>query len=129
MDSEARNVGIAQIISGLINLIIMSLGWALLGTTIGGTVSAAFCAVITLGMCPLPVGALCGFVGVLPLILGILEIISGALIVSDADRYRSFSRAIAILEVLSVLYGGICSVLVGAFVLMTLKEGPELDDI
>ncbi|MFT6162962.1 MAG: hypothetical protein ACI855_004906 [Myxococcota bacterium] len=68
MDNKARNFVIVQIISGLINLVIMSLGWALVGTTFGGTVSAVFCAVITPGMWLFPVGALCGFVGVLPMI-------------------------------------------------------------
>lgn len=127
-EQQVRNVGIAQIISGLINLIIMSIAWFIFGTTVGGTVSAVFCAVISLGACPVPIGALCGFVGILPLVLGILEIISGALIVSDSERYRSFGRAIAIIEVLSILYGGVCSVLVGAFVLMTLKADPDAED-
>jgi hypothetical protein len=128
MDQQATNVGIAQIVSGVINLIIMSLGWALLGTGVGGTVSAALCAIVSLGTCPAPIGVVCGFVGILPLVLGLLEIISGALIISDTERFRSFGRAIAILEVLSVLYGGVASVLVGAFALTSLKAPSAGED-
>lgn len=128
MDSQTTYIGIGQILSGVINLIIMSLGWFFLGSTVGGTVTAVFCGVVTLGICPLPFGALCGFVGILPIFLGLLEIISGILILMDADRYRTFARAIGIVEVMSILYGGICSVLVGVFTLFTLKSGAATDE-
>ncbi|MFT6143051.1 MAG: hypothetical protein ACJAZO_000913 [Myxococcota bacterium] len=128
VEEKATSVGVAQIISGIINLIVMSMGWLLLGTTIGGAVSTIIIGLLTLGMCPLPIGGLWGLVGVLPLIIGVLGIVSGAAILTDPKRYREFGRFIAILEVLSVLYGGVCSVLIGAFVLSTLEEGPTAAD-
>lgn len=120
-------IGVLQIVSGLVNLAVMAVGWFTLGTTVGGLVSGLACTVLTLGLCPLPIGMLCGLVGILPVLVGVIEIIGGSLVIGLGDQARTMGQVTAVLEILSVFYGGIVSAVVGvvALVLLARKEEPD----
>ena len=122
MDEKILAVGLTQIVSGMLSLSVMALGWFFMGSTVGGFCSMFACAIVSLGMCPLPVGIVCGLVGVLPLILGLMEIISGAVLLGLQEQAKKFALVVGVLEILSIIYGGVLSLIAGIVVVTVLPK-------
>lgn len=97
-----RAAAIVQLISGCVNLLIVSWLASVIWFTVGGTVSAVVMAVCTLGMCPLPVGSLCGGVGLFIAPIAVLEIVSGVIGISSPRGGRVLMITTGIIELLSV---------------------------
>ncbi|MBT3219499.1 MAG: hypothetical protein HN348_10440 [Proteobacteria bacterium] len=120
MNEKILAVGLTQIVSGMLSLSVMALGWFFMGGTAGGFCSMFICTICSGGICPLPVGALCGFIGVLPLILGLIEIISGAVLLGLQEKAKTFALIVGVAEILSILYGGVISLIAGIVVVTVL---------
>jgi hypothetical protein len=114
-DSGAlRAAAIMQLVSGVVNLLIVSWLASVLWVTVGGAFSMIVLTVCTLGLCPLPLGSLCGFVGLVIGPLAILEIVSGIVGLSNPRGARTLMMVTAVLELLSLLVGSPVAVLAGA---------------
>jgi hypothetical protein len=75
--------------------------------------------------CSAPVGSACAIFGVVGRLLwpiGLFEIIGGVLFFSDPRKYAELSRTVAMVEVASLLLGGVFSAGVGVAVLLTHGE-------
>ena len=98
-----KNAAIAQIVAGLINVFILSwVTWLGMGT---------LCGLLTFG-----IGWICGFGGCLLVPLGIAEIASGALVLSNPREYGTLCRTVGFLQMPALLVGGVPSTIVGVLV-------------
>lgn len=109
VDEDTRLAGILQLTSGLVNLLVMTAVWVLGAGGIGGIASMI---VGSLCACPVPFGIVCGAVGIFPLLLGFVELISGLLVLTGQPS-RRLIHVTAVLEVLSLAWGGVISAAVG----------------
>ena len=93
-------IAVMTLISGIINIL-----WAagLTGTVVIGT---------------LGIGLLCAPLTLLPLVLGIFEIVYGVRLLGSPTRPIQPAQAIAILEICSVLFGNVISLAVGILTLV-----------
>jgi hypothetical protein len=94
---------VVQLVSGIVNLLVVSWLASFLWVSVGGTASMIVMAICTLGLCPLPIGSLCGFVGFIIAPLAILEIASGIAGLVSPRAAKPLMIATAIIEVLCVL--------------------------
>lgn len=121
--SQYQSIAIIQLVSGILNVVaIPYLIFVGLGA-FGGAVTA-FC---TMGLCPIGVG--CGIPPLLLVPLGILEVVSGIVLLALEEPKPSFARSIAIVEIFSVLVGGLLSAVAGVVVLLLLAgidKKPEI---
>jgi hypothetical protein len=95
-----RASAVVQLVSGIVNLFLVSWLASVLWVSIGGTVSMFVMAICTLGLCPLPVGSLCGFVGFIIAPLALLEIGSGIVGLVSPRAAKPLMIATAIVELL-----------------------------
>lgn len=128
-ESRFRAAAIVQLVSGLVNLFVVSWVSSFLWVTIGGSVSVFVMAVCTLGVCPLPVGALCGFAGIGIALVAILEIVGGAVGLANPEKAKAPMMGIAGVGIFSVLLGSPVAVVTGAVVLMLLATDPGPADV
>lgn len=91
---------VVQLVSGVVNLLVVSWLASFLWVSVGGTVSMFFMAMCTLGLCPLPIGSLCGFVGFLIAPLALLEIGSGIFGLVSPRAAKPMLIVVGVLEVL-----------------------------
>jgi hypothetical protein len=112
--SALRTAAIVQLVSGIVNLIFVSWAASLFWLGAGSTVSAVVMAVCTLGLCPAPVGALCGGVGLVIAPIAIVEIISGIAGLTGARPPRWLVLLTAVLELVSVCVANPVAVIAGA---------------
>jgi hypothetical protein len=107
-EDSLRGAGVAQIIAGLLNLFVFSwvlwFGAAVFSTMLVQITGLGIFSLLSLGPCVL-----------LP--LGVLEVLSGAVVFSTGSRAKGLAVAVAALEILSVCVGGLFSGFAG---LMTL---------
>ena len=92
---KIQSLSILMIISGVLNIL-------------GGGVLALLIIIGTVG-----IGLLCAPVLILPMILGVAEIIHGINMLADPPRVKEPSQVIAILEICSILFGNVFAVIVG----------------
>lgn len=92
---KVQTLSILIIISGVLNIF-------------GGGVLALLIIIGTLG-----IGLFCAPILILPMILGVAELIHGMNLLADPPRVNEPSQAIAILEICSILFGNLFAVVVG----------------
>jgi len=92
---KVESLAILLIISGLLNIL-------------GGGILALLIIIGTVG-----IGLLCAPVLVLPMLLGVAEIVHGVNMMAEPPRVKEPSQAIAILEICSILFGNVFAVIVG----------------
>ncbi len=102
-------IGILTLLNGILNIL-----WAA-----GATLSVVFG---TMGA-----GLLCVPVTILPLVLGIFEIIYGTRLLSTPPQPMKPSQAIAILEICCILVGNVISLVVGILALVFYGQ-PQVRD-
>lgn len=126
---KLKNAAIVQIISGLVNIFITS--WVastvLVGVfTMGGTLIGLIVGICTMGFCPIGIITPClgfiGFAGFLAVPLGILELITGIVGLSNPKTGGSFMKITAVLEILGILIGALPGAIAGGVVLMFLSD-------
>ncbi len=100
-------IAVMTLISGIINIL-----WAagLTGTVVIGT---------------LGIGLLCAPLTLLPLVLGIFEIVYGVRLLGRPPRPMQPSQAIAILEICCIIFGNVISLAVGILALVFYSQ-PEV---
>ena len=81
-------------------------------------------AIMTCGL--LPVGILCGFAGFLLVPVGVLEVVSGALMFIDNENALRVQRITSVIQKLSFLFGGVGSLIV-SFVVDGMMRDPEVE--
>jgi len=69
------------------------------------------------------VGLLCTPVLLLPMALGVVEIIHGINLISDPPKVAKPSRALAIFEMCGILFGNLISLVVGVIYLVFSNDG------
>ncbi|HDD62717.1 MAG TPA: hypothetical protein ENF22_09355 [Chloroflexi bacterium] len=101
---KVQNLSILIIISGVLNIL-------------GGGLLALLIIIGTIG-----IGLLCAPILVLPMVLGVAEIIYGINMMADPPRIEEPSLAIAILEICSILFGNIFGLVVGVINLVFIND-------
>ena len=86
---------------------------------LGGGIITAVC---TLGMCP--AGVMCGFAGFLLVPIGIFEILSGVMIMTNNPNALKIQRYVSIVQKVAILFGGLGS-LIASFVVDGMVNDPE----
>lgn len=119
LPDKLQTAAILQIVSGVLNVFFMAgVSYMVLG--VGGGLITAIC---TLGMCP--IGVFCGFVAFLLVPVGIFEILSGVLILTHNPSALQIQRYVSIAQKVSVLFGGIGSIIM-SFVVDGMINDPEV---
>ena len=95
---------IATLISGILNVL---LGLGLTAAIVLGTIG---------------LGIVCAPVTILPTVLGIFEILYAVKLMANPPQPVQPSQAIAILEICSILFGGVVSTGVGIFALVAYSD-------
>src|SRR5687767_11050760 len=116
---RVSGTAILQIVSGAINLTVM---WWLVGMVVG-TSCGGVTALLSLGACP--IGVFCGLVSWFLIPLGLLELVAGILGLANPRGGGSLMRVVAILEMVSLLCGGLGSFVAGAIGIGLLAD-PEV---
>jgi hypothetical protein len=109
-------VGIVQLISGGLNLAMM---WWLAGTA-AGTLGGMCTGLLTLGV--FPFGVLCGFVCMVLIPIGILEIVSGIIILAAPGKCRTLAMVTGIIELVSLVFGGLLSAIAGLVTIILMRD-------
>ena len=109
-------IGVVQLVSGALNVVLM---WWFMGT-VAGTVGGMCTALATLGV--FPIGVLCGFVALVLLPIGIAEIASGIVVLAAPASSRTFATVMAVIEIVSLLFGGLISAVAGIVALILLRD-------
>ncbi|MEZ4320690.1 MAG: hypothetical protein R3F61_24630 [Myxococcota bacterium] len=124
MDDRIRIAAIIQLVAGIVNLTIVSWVSFLFWIYVGGLFSMVVMAICTLGLCPLPVGMVCGIAGALIGLMGIAEMVSGVAALARPDPPKTPLQVVAGLGLANVFLANPVSVVAGAVVL-ALTMGPE----
>lgn len=101
---KIQTISILVLISGILNVF-------------GGGLLALLIIIGTLG-----IGILCAPVLILPMILGVVEILYGINLLSDPPKVKELSQPIAILEICSILFANVFAVVVGIISLVFLND-------
>ena len=101
---KVQTISILVLISGILNVF-------------GGGLLALLIIIGTLG-----IGILCTPVLILPMILGVVEIVYGINLLSDPPKVKELSQPIAILEICSILFANVFAVVVGIISLVFLND-------
>ena len=109
-------VGIVQLISGGLNVAMM---WWLAGTA-AGTLGGMCTGLLTLGV--FPIGVLCGVISMVLIPVGILEIVSGIIILAAPARCRTLAMVTGIIELVSLIFGGLLSAIAGLVTIILLRD-------
>ena len=92
---KVQTLSILLIISGILNIF-------------GGGILALLIIIGTIGL-----GLFCAPILILPMILGVAELIHGINMLADPPKVKEPSQAIAIMEICSILFGNAFAVVVG----------------
>ena len=110
-----KNAAIVQLVSGLINFMIMpAVMW------FGWSMFAGICSVFTFGLGSL--FGLCGFVSCLLVPIGMVEIVSGGLTLANPKQGAPIMKIVAMVEMGSLLAGGFLSCAAGFVVSRMLAD-------
>ncbi len=101
---KVQTISILVLISGILNVF-------------GGGLLALLIIIGTLG-----IGILCAPVLILPMILGVVEIVYGINLLSDPPKVKELSQPIAIFEICSILFANVFAVVVGIISLVFLND-------
>lgn len=101
---QITSIAVMTLVSGVLNLL---LGFGLTAAVVLGT---------------LFIGIICAPITVLPAVLGVFEIIYGIKLLSDNGEPVKPSQAIAILEIITVLYANVISAAIGVIVLVLYSD-------
>lgn len=101
---KVQTISILVLISGILNVF-------------GGGLLALLIIIGTLG-----IGILCAPVLILPMILGVVEIVYGINLLSDPPKVKELSQPIAVLEICSILFANVFAVVVGIISLVFLND-------
>lgn len=104
---KVQTLSILIIISGILNIF-------------GGGVLALLIIIGTIGL-----GLFCAPILILPMILGVAELIHGINMLADSPRVKEPSQVIAIMEICSILFGNLFAVVVGVINLV-FSNDPEV---
>ena len=120
---QLKAIGIIHIVSGIIQF-----PMAMMLTFCGSYFFACVCGIITapIGGCGACMG-LAGFVCLLLVPIGVLEIVTGVLVLVAEPPSRLLIRVTAAVEILGVLFGGLIGAIVGIVVLSMLAR-PEISE-
>jgi len=102
--SKVQILSILIIISGVFNIL-------------GGGLLALLIIIGTIG-----IGLLCAPILILPMVLGLAEIIHGINMMADPPRIQEPSLTIAILEICSILFGNVFGLVVGVINLVFIND-------
>lgn len=110
-----KTLGLLQLVAGAVNVF---MGWGLAMTmwSLFGTTFSLLC---TMGLCPT---YLCGFVAVLILPVGIVEVIVGLMTMNQPESVRGVYKFLPYLQLPMILLGDIVSPIVGIVSLMNLRD-------
>lgn len=114
-----RTIGILYAVAGLVNIMI---GW-FLGYMIWGVGCGVCVMVATLGLCPF--GFFCGFIAMLMIPLGVLELTIGILAIGNPEAVKRVVGYLPLIEIPSLLLGGIVSPVIAIVALVLLRD-PEV---
>lgn len=120
MRDPVKAAAMIQLVAGLLNVLLMSWVSAAFWVGVGGVASVFVMAICTLGICPLPVGSACGAAGAFIALVGLVEILAGAVGLSRPEASRPMLQATAVIEILSVFLVNPVSVVAGVVVLAML---------
>jgi hypothetical protein len=119
LPDRLQTAGILQIASGALNIFFMAgVSYFLLAVGFG-----FITAIMTCGF--LPVGVFCGFGGFLLIPVGILEIVTGVLLLTDNESATNLSGITSKVQKASILCGGLGSIIISFIVDGILRE-PEV---
>ena len=119
LPEKLKTAAIVQLVSGLVNVFMMA-GFAFFAlSTLGGIVTT----ICTLGL--FPVGWCCGFLGLLLMPVGLVEIVAGVLGLTNNPSAGKVIGMTVYLEMASLLCGGIGSAIAG-FVVRGMLSDPEV---
>lgn len=102
--SKVQTMAILVLINGIINIV-----W--------GGILALLIIVGTIG-----IGLLCAPILILPMVLGVVEIVYALNLMADPPKVKEPSLAIAILEICSLLFANLFGVITGVLSLVFLNE-------
>lgn len=119
--SQVTISAVAQLVSGLLNVFLMSWMLATVLGTVFTTVGGAVTGILTCGMCPFgAVGGICGFASCMLIPVGVMEIVAGISGLANPHGSVQIMRYTAWLELVSLLFGGAISFFVGALAVVSL---------
>lgn len=124
-NEASKNAGIVQIASGVVNLFVVSWVSSMFWLTAGGAISTCVMGVITLGLCPLPVGMLCGVAGIGIAIIAVFEIVAGLFGLTQPENARTVQLLAAIAAVFGILLGNPVSLVTGIVALVMLSTARQ----
>lgn len=119
--SQITVSAVAQLLSGILNVFLMSWLLATVLGTVFTTVGGAVTGVLTCGMCPFgAVGGICGFASCMLIPVGVMEIVAGIGGLANPRGSVQIMRYTAWLELVSLPFGGAISFFVGALAVVSL---------
>lgn len=111
-----KTVGILYIVSGAINVLFAAGAGSFLLGFVGGICTG----IVTLGMCP--IGSLCGFFPLLLIPLGIVEAVSGILVLTNPQSVKGFIRYLPYAQIPSFALGGLVAAVIGGISLSMMGD-------
>ena len=112
---KLNQAAIPQLVSGLVNVFMVSaISWFSIGTVCG------VCTIWAGGL-----GGVCGLAGCMLIPIGIFEIVAGAMGLSDPKSGGPIMKYASYAEMVSIVFGGVPSAVVGFLVNRWLSE-PEI---
>jgi len=112
---QIKQVAILQLVSGLVTLFFMTcVSWFTIATV------GAVCTFFLGGL-----GGVCGLVSMLLIPIGIFEIVSGVIGLTNPEGAGPIMKICSYVEVVGILFGGLSTALAGG-VSMTMLNQPEV---
>ena len=123
---QLQTIAIIQLVSGLVNILLMAALVTITLTAVGGTAGTCVSVIFAMLGCPLGcVGVLgwaCGLWGLALLPIGLFEVVAGGVALVNPEPSPTLIRAAAIAEMASLLFGGLNSAVAGVAVWSLLKD-------
>lgn len=123
---QYKTAAIAQIVSGVVNMLLMAAVISVTLSGVFGTIGLTCGTILLSAACPAGcIGWLmpaCGLWGLVLLPIGFAEVMAGVYALTEPRKGAPFVRGVAVLELVSVLFGGLPSAVVGGCVLMLLGD-------
>ncbi len=113
--AKLQTIGILQLISGILNLTLVWWLWFML-LSVGASVCAAF----TMGFGI--VTYICAIVPWLLIPIGIFEVVTGVFVLAKPEASRTLLTIAAIAEIVSIVFGGVVSCVVGIVALVLVND-------
>lgn len=102
--AKIQTMAVLVLVNGILNIV-------------GGGILALLIIIGTVG-----IGLLCAPVLILPIVLGVFEIIYGINLMADPPKVKEPSMALAILEICNILYLNVIGVVVGVLSLVLIND-------